>query len=94
MGELRRRTAETKPTNNNTMLEIAAADYAPKSEQLQIIISPRHQKHEIQGRETSSLAVAQPPLNAGCPRNSIPHRCTRRSAAIVGAVDEAGPDLT
>ena len=29
MGELRRRTAETKPTYNNTMLEIAEENYAP-----------------------------------------------------------------
>lgn len=28
MGELRRKIADTKPTNNNTMLEIACANYA------------------------------------------------------------------
>ena len=39
MGELRRRTAETKPTKNNTMLEIAGADYALYSDKLQIYVS-------------------------------------------------------
>lgn len=44
MGEFRRSTAGNKPTKNNTMLEIAGADYALSREKLQTIIASPHHK--------------------------------------------------